>query len=1068
MGHAQTPVNKIARPRVSGIFQRERLFHLLDEALERPVVWISGPGGSGKTTLVASYLDVRRLPCLWYQVDEGDADVATLFHYLGLAAERAAPLNQHSLPHLTPEHLTALNTFARRWFENLFGRLTPPYVLVLDDYHEVGEESIFHEVVKHALTEVPRGINVVIVSRKDPPPLMARLCAGKQMSFVGWDELRLTAEETEGIVQLHDKSGEWGRVPGRLHEKVQGWVAGLVLLLERGKADELEQWLEGKRPQQDIFNYFAEELFNKAEVRIRDFLLKTALLPTIAPNLAEKLADNADAARILEELHSSNFFTEKRHDRELLYRFHPLFREYLLNKLDSTYEPSCLARLKRTASELLEESGRIEEAASLCIDAEDWERLAGIILGHAQTLVTQGRNRTVLEWLDCLPPSLLEQAPYLLYWQGVCKMTCGFAEARVIFERAFPLFDARQDAAGLYLSWSGIVDSIVYEWADFSRLDIWIERLTQLMRRYPQFPSEEIEGRVAGSVFGALMFHMPQHPEIDAWAERIFALTQGGSDPAYRIMVGNQLALYHLWWTGDHTKLGMVMDLLQPPNEGDELPPLARIIWTCLRGFQEWVAGSSLEAQMMFQEGLRIANQSGVHVWDFMLYFQGIISYLGEGDYRTGKKYLDELIARVDRTQHMNMAHYCYVAAWQAALAGEPVRALEYAQTAVETAEHLGGPFTHSTVHAALAQTNYLSGNRDEAMSSLEKSIEMARSIKTPLLLYRNLMVKAYFLLDSGKEEACIETLREALPIGSAGRYMNFSWWIGPITTRLCLKALEAGIEVDYVLELIRRRNLVPEKPPLHIENWPWPVRIYTLGRFAIERDGMPLEFSGKVQKKPLELLKALVALGGAEAAEGQLADLLWPEADGDSAKNSFKVTLHRLREILGVEKALQLRDGKLVMDRRHFWVDAWAFDGTLTSAQQKAAAGNEAEALRLAEKGLALYRGDFLSEDGDRLWALSLRKSLKSRFIRNIVAVGGIYRSRIDLQQAISCYLKGLEVDDTAEEFYQNLMQLYAEAGLKGEAVSTYQRCRKTLALSLGITPSRKTEQIYNSLLIA
>ncbi|MFN3479813.1 MAG: hypothetical protein ACK415_05450, partial [Thermodesulfovibrionales bacterium] len=79
-------IAKISCPSISGIVPRERLFNLLDNSLRRPVVWISAPAGSGKTTLVASYLDSRKIQCLWYQVDEGDADIPTFFYYMGLAA----------------------------------------------------------------------------------------------------------------------------------------------------------------------------------------------------------------------------------------------------------------------------------------------------------------------------------------------------------------------------------------------------------------------------------------------------------------------------------------------------------------------------------------------------------------------------------------------------------------------------------------------------------------------------------------------------------------------------------------------------------------------------------------------------------------------------------------------------------------------------------------------------------------------------------------------------------------------------------------------------------------------
>ncbi|MDR4484640.1 MAG: mechanosensitive ion channel [Nitrospirales bacterium] len=79
-------INKVSPPRLPKTLERTRLFNALDEARGRPIIWITAPAGMGKTTLAATYLKIRKLNTLWYQIDEGDADPATLFQYLGVAA----------------------------------------------------------------------------------------------------------------------------------------------------------------------------------------------------------------------------------------------------------------------------------------------------------------------------------------------------------------------------------------------------------------------------------------------------------------------------------------------------------------------------------------------------------------------------------------------------------------------------------------------------------------------------------------------------------------------------------------------------------------------------------------------------------------------------------------------------------------------------------------------------------------------------------------------------------------------------------------------------------------------
>jgi len=91
---------------------------------------------------------------------------------------------------------------------------------------------------------------------------------------------------------------------------------------------------------------------------------------------------------------------------------------------------------------------------------------------------------------------------------------------------------------------------------------------------------------------------------------------------------------------------------------------------------------------------------------------------------------------------------------------------------------------------------------------------------------------------------------------------------------KLCIKALQAGIEVEYTQELIRRFHLSPDQSSIHLENWPWPLKIFTLGRFELLKEEKPIPSSRKIQQKPLALLKALIALGGKGVREEQLSDI--------------------------------------------------------------------------------------------------------------------------------------------------------------------------------------------------
>src|SRR5205823_2392248 len=164
------------------------------------------------------------------QVDEGDARVGTFFHYFRTAGHKAGA-RKGTLPPFAPEHLRDLAAFARLWFR-LYEELTLPFVLVLDNFQTVPAESIFHVVIRNALEELPDGANALLVSRDDPVPSLARLRATGGMAIVPSEELRLSPAEAHGIARVRGRQRRTRVDIGRLHERIHGWAAGLVLLLE--------------------------------------------------------------------------------------------------------------------------------------------------------------------------------------------------------------------------------------------------------------------------------------------------------------------------------------------------------------------------------------------------------------------------------------------------------------------------------------------------------------------------------------------------------------------------------------------------------------------------------------------------------------------------------------------------------------------------------------------------------------------------------------------------------------------------------------------------------------------
>jgi adenylate cyclase len=237
------------------------------------------------------------------------------------------------------------------------------------------------------------------------------------------------------------------------------------------------------------------------------------------------------------------------------------------------------------------------------------------------------------------------------------------------------------------------------------------------------------------------------------------------------------------------------------------------------------------------------------------------------------------------------------------------------------------------------------------------------------------------------------------------------------------------------------------------------------LGRFHIEVDGQPLRFGRKAQRRPLELLKLLIALGGDSIPVEKMTDSLWPDSDGDQAQGAFDITLHRLRKQIGND-ALQLADSRITLDPGQCWVDSQEFQETLGRAARAVEDEDGEGAWGYVEHALALYRGPFLEGEFLPVEILSARETLHGLFLRHIHQLAEFYLLARHHARATVLYQRGLEVDELAEEFYQGLMRCHGAVGHLGEVESLYQRCRKVLRAGADIDPSPETEAVYEALI--
>ncbi|MEX0961050.1 MAG: response regulator [Burkholderiales bacterium] len=243
-----------------------------------------------------------------------------------------------------------------------------------------------------------------------------------------------------------------------------------------------------------------------------------------------------------------------------------------------------------------------------------------------------------------------------------------------------------------------------------------------------------------------------------------------------------------------------------------------------------------------------------------------------------------------------------------------------------------------------------------------------------------------------------------------------------------------------------------------------WPLKIYTLGQFALLRDGQPITFSRKVQKRPLDLLKALIASGAQNVSAQTLTESLWPDAEGDAARVSFNSNLHRLRKLIGIDDILTLSEGRLSLDMTRCWLDVQTLEALVNRIDHSAYEKRDVEHAELVYELLRLYAGHFLAHDSQESWAIAARDRFAAKFVRAVSTLGGQLEGLKQWEKAAALYTRALELDNLSETLYRLLMICYRELGETAEALKVYRRCRDMLSIVLGMKPSAETEAVRST----
>ena len=641
-------------------------------------------------------------------------------------------------------------------------------------------------------------------------------------------------------------------------------------------------------------------------------------------------------------------------------------------------------------------------------EAGEADELITLILAQAPALMAQGRAQTLEGWLQRLSQRLIEQHPWLLFWRGSCLMPIHLPEAEGIFARAFAEFKTRGDRMGTLLAWCSAVEAILYTWKDFSRLDLWLDEVADVHpEQMDSFPPE-VQTRLIIGIFLAHLWRRPQDPRCHQWLSYASTVIDRTEDPI-------QLATlsFHVitaWsWFGEGSQIRTLCEVVRQRFNQAVAPPLAQLMFICgAKVLHAWHTGQPALGIQALAEAKRIASDSGIHFLDDPILSLSIYLLLLDGNVDEAERVMAQR-TDLEGAEEFRGIEYSFKKAYLAMLRGNPERAWSHMHRVSESALANSSPFWVSFWSLASAEILYACGKTGEARQSLARGNETRRGLPSHLLAFIAHLVEARLSLDTGQEAEGLQALKHAFEIGRKQGLVDACWWIPSTMSHLCAKALEQGIETEYVQFLIRKRKLAPPSPAP--DAWPWPIRIRCLGRFEILLDGQLLQFGRKIQHRPVALLKALVA-GGRVVRRDTLMDALWPEADGDAATAALHTTIARLRKLLRHDSAIEIRDGNVHLDERTCYVDVWTFDRLVVDADVAKQAGDLRRWTHLSEQAFHLYHGPFLDDDLQAPWTHPMRDRLRGKFTRLVASLCEHWDKTGEPELAARCREEAVSVD--------------------------------------------------------
>ena len=393
--------------------QRQRLITRLEENARKKVIFITGSAGYGKTTLISQYLQNLDMPFLFFRVDEEDnTALSFLWSFIHGMEQNLKEFGrwakellqqQPDLPNLLQIAKIVTNDFSK-----IKGR---EFLIVFDDYHNIDEKSETNRLVDYMIANSPDKIHFIFLSRYlSLLPSLTRLGLGGNLFELKETELCFTRRELGELVKTIYQLSMDKAEHEVLLEYTEGWITGILIILQCCREKPLIKTVMHDLSGSKIFDYFINEIFLHEPEDIRDFLTRTAIFDEIDGEICREVLGVHDPHHFFHYLEHHHLFISRIETGREYYRYHPLFRDFLLKKITARESND----LWKKAGSYFASIGDHPRALLYFIKGENYKEAEGLLKQEDRTSRKKYAAGPIRELIMKLPVEKIGNHPYLL------------------------------------------------------------------------------------------------------------------------------------------------------------------------------------------------------------------------------------------------------------------------------------------------------------------------------------------------------------------------------------------------------------------------------------------------------------------------------------------------------------------------------------------------------------------------------------------------------------------------------------------------------------------------------